>query len=175
MILGLSIAAFTKLHVAISLIGIVSGLVVLYGNAGRAADARLDGAVSRDHRAHQRDRVHVPRHYRYAGGDLRRHLARGARRGAACPLCVPGKRSLAMDLCRHRPVCALSQCIRSGGAGVSKDCLPASARRTAPSRRSWWRRPSYCSPSCGWGLARCGNSTPRRWRRRDADQSYRPV
>ena len=34
MILGLSIAAFTKLHVAISLIGIVSGLVVLYGMLG---------------------------------------------------------------------------------------------------------------------------------------------
>ena len=31
MILGLSIAAFTQLHVAISLIGIVSGLIVLYG------------------------------------------------------------------------------------------------------------------------------------------------
>ncbi len=31
MILGLSIAAFTKLHVAISLIAIVSGLVVVYG------------------------------------------------------------------------------------------------------------------------------------------------
>ena len=34
MILGLSIAAFTKLRVAISLIGIVSGLVVLYGMLG---------------------------------------------------------------------------------------------------------------------------------------------
>ena len=34
MILGLSIAAFTTLHVAISLIGIVSGLVVLYGMLG---------------------------------------------------------------------------------------------------------------------------------------------
>ena len=34
MILGLSIATFTKLHVAISLIGIVSGLVVLYGMLG---------------------------------------------------------------------------------------------------------------------------------------------
>jgi hypothetical protein len=34
MILGLSIATFTKLHVAISLIGIVSGLVVLYGILG---------------------------------------------------------------------------------------------------------------------------------------------
>ena len=34
MFLGLSIAAFTKLHVLLSLIGIVSGLVVLYGMLG---------------------------------------------------------------------------------------------------------------------------------------------
>ena len=34
MILGLSIATFTKLHVAISLIGMVFGLVVLYGMLG---------------------------------------------------------------------------------------------------------------------------------------------
>ena len=34
MILGPLIAAFTKLHVAISLIGIVFGLVVLYGMLG---------------------------------------------------------------------------------------------------------------------------------------------
>ncbi len=31
MILGMSVAAFTQFHVALSLIGIVSGLVVLYG------------------------------------------------------------------------------------------------------------------------------------------------
>ncbi len=52
MILGLSIAAFTKLHVAISLIGIVSGLVVLVRHAWRAEDAGVDGAVPRHHRAH---------------------------------------------------------------------------------------------------------------------------
>jgi hypothetical protein len=34
MILGLSIYAFTVLHVVISLIGIVAGLVVLYGMIG---------------------------------------------------------------------------------------------------------------------------------------------
>lgn len=34
MILGLSIAAFTKLHVAISLVGIATGLLVLYGMLG---------------------------------------------------------------------------------------------------------------------------------------------
>jgi len=40
MVLGLSLAAFTRLHVVISLIGIVSGLVVMLGLfAGRRLDA----------------------------------------------------------------------------------------------------------------------------------------
>ena len=127
MILGLSIAAFTKLHVAISLIGIVSGLVVLYGMLGARRMPGVDGAVPRHHRAHQRDRLHVPGRHRHARCDLRRHLAPRAGGGADRALCVPCKRRVALDLRRHGDLGALSQCVRARGAGLSEDRRPQSA------------------------------------------------
>ena len=45
MILGMSIPTFTAVHVVLSLIGIVSGLIVLFAMLGGIKARRLDGAV----------------------------------------------------------------------------------------------------------------------------------
>ena len=57
MIIGLSIQTFTTLHVAISLIAIVSGLIVLFGMLRVRTAARLDSLVSGHHHSYQRYRV----------------------------------------------------------------------------------------------------------------------
>jgi len=62
MMLGLSLSTFTMLHVIISLVGIVSGLIVLFGAARLQPDAGLDRAVSSHHDPYQRYRVRVSVH-----------------------------------------------------------------------------------------------------------------
>ena len=59
MILGLSLQTFTLLHVAISLIAIVTGLVVVIGMLGSQWLCRLDRAFPRHHRVDQPDRLSV--------------------------------------------------------------------------------------------------------------------
>ena len=55
MILGMTTQTFTVVHTALSLIGIVSGFVVMYGLLQRKAPRPLDRALSVDHRADQCD------------------------------------------------------------------------------------------------------------------------
>ena len=59
MILGMTTQTFTVVHTALSLIGIVSGFVVMYGLLRRKASRPLDCALCVDYRADQRDRVLV--------------------------------------------------------------------------------------------------------------------
>ena len=112
-------------------------------HAWRAEDAGLDGAVSRHHRAHQRDRLHVPRHHHHARGDLRRHLARRAGGGAARALRVPcttARGAGSMSSPRSSRSISMCSCWWCRPSRRSPSCIRW--RRPAPSRPSWWRRPS---------------------------------
>ena len=169
MILGLLIAAFTKLHVAISLIGIMSGLVVLYGMLGAQrtpgwtvlflvttvltsvtgfmfpavtlTPAAIFGAISLAV-------LTVPLLALYV------FHANGAWRWIYVVTALIALYLNVFVLVVQSFQRSLS-CIRW--------------RRMARNRPSSWRRPSCSSPSCGLDLAPCGNFTPRRWRRRDAE------
>jgi len=56
MILGMSLATFTSLHTALSLIGIVAGLVVAYGMlSGR----KVDQSIPADDCVNQRDWISI--------------------------------------------------------------------------------------------------------------------
>ena len=46
MMLGMSLSTFTAVHVIISLVGIVSGFIVLFGMFSCEKAQRLDGALS---------------------------------------------------------------------------------------------------------------------------------
>ena len=62
MVLGMSLSTFTMLHVIISLIGIVSGIVVDVRTARLQPDGGHDGAVPADHDPDQRHRLPVSVH-----------------------------------------------------------------------------------------------------------------
>ena len=69
MVLGMSLATYTTVHVIISLIGIASGFIVLFGLlTGRLLGA-MERFVSRHHRADQRHRLRLSQHQ----GDPRDH------------------------------------------------------------------------------------------------------
>ena len=125
MIAGLSIDNFTNLHVAISLVGIVSGLIVLAGML-RAQAARLDSIVSCHHHSYERDRLHVSDQWPHAGYRLWPDINRDIGDRAQCALCEAPGRGVEMDLRHDRVDRALSQRVRSDravvseGAGVAK-------------------------------------------------------
>ena len=59
MILGMTTSTYTLVHVAISLLGICSGFVVLFGLLSGKAARFLDCALSSNDRADQRDRLRL--------------------------------------------------------------------------------------------------------------------
>ena len=60
MVFGMSLATYTLIHVIISLIGIGSGLIVLFGMFGGKRLDRHDRAFSCDHCPDQPDRIRLP-------------------------------------------------------------------------------------------------------------------
>ena len=62
MVLGMSLATFTLLHVIISLIAIVAGLVVMFGMLGSQAGAGPDRDLPAVHDPDQRHRLPVSVH-----------------------------------------------------------------------------------------------------------------
>ena len=126
MVLGMSIASFTLLHVVLSLIGIASGLVV-WPVCGREKARRLDRAVSGHDRGHQRDRIPVSlRKFRTAARD-RPDLAAAAGAGDSRALLLSPRRIVALDLHRHRDAGAVFQCVRRRGAGFPEAAAAAAA------------------------------------------------
>ena len=67
MVFGMSLQSFTAIHVAISLIGILSGLIVLAGMFSGQAHERPDRAVSGNHRVNQHFWLRIPVRQSYAG------------------------------------------------------------------------------------------------------------
>jgi hypothetical protein len=57
MTLGMTLQTFTVVHTALSLIGIVSGLVVVMDLLEREATRQMDRSLSADYRSDQRNRV----------------------------------------------------------------------------------------------------------------------
>ena len=174
MILGLSIATFTKLHVAISLIGIVSGLVVLYGMLGAQ---RIPGWTALFLVATVLTSVTG---FMFPAVSITPTAIFGA-----ISLVVLAVALLALYMF-HAPTArgvgsmSSPRSLRSISTCSCWWCRPSRKspscirwRRTAQSRPSSWRRPSCSSPSCGLDLARCGNFALRR--RREAEPAYRPV
>ena len=66
MILGMTTATYTLIHVLISLVGIGTGFVVMYGLLGWKAFDRWTGSVSHDHGADQCDWIRLSLRSPYA-------------------------------------------------------------------------------------------------------------
>ena len=77
MVLGMSIATFTAVHVVISLIGIATGVDRGGRHAGGAGFRRGTGALPRDNGVDERHRVPLSGSSRVAIPRRRRHLAGG--------------------------------------------------------------------------------------------------
>ena len=124
MMLGMSLSTFTAVHVIISLIGILSGIIDIGRAALRQTDERLDGALSVDHGFDQRDWVRISLHSPFTCAQGWHHFA-GL--GDCDPGRVPHAWHVALDLCGDRHDCPLSQCLRPGecasfeGAGPESD------------------------------------------------------
>ena len=104
MILGMSLPTFTLVHVVLSLIGIVAGLVVL---AGMLRSRRMPGwtaGVPRHDGADQRHRFLFPVRAPAAVSRRRHHLARGPGGDPVCAVRPPPGRRLALGLRLHRGV-----------------------------------------------------------------------
>src|SRR6266487_1041647 len=111
---------YTLLHVIISLIGIFSGLVVLFGTALRQTSRWLDEMVPDHHRVDERDRLFLSVPWFYASHWRRHHFALSAGRGSLRALSAPTRRALALDLRRHGCDRSLLECICCSRAGVRK-------------------------------------------------------
>ena len=169
MILGLSIAAFTKLHVAISLIGIVSGLVVFYGMLGAQ---RMPGWTALFLATTVLTSV--------TGFMFPAVTITPAAIFGVLSLVVLAVALLALYVVRangawrwiYVVTALLALYLNVFVLVVQAFQKIAFLHQLAPNgseHRSSWSRPSCSSPSCGLGSARCGNFTPRRWRPRDAE------
>ena len=123
MILGMSTASFTLLHVIISLIGIGAGLVVLLG---MFKSNRLEGWTAiflKHHSVNQRDWVHVSFGKDWAAAHRRRYIACGAGDRPRRALHVSPRGIVALDLRRHCSPSALSQRVRRGRANISEGAI----------------------------------------------------
>ena len=120
MILGLSIGAFTVFHVILSLVGIGSGFVAVFGLINESAAASVDRAFSDHHDSHQRDwiPVSVPRvRSRDCGrNSLADCPSAGDDRAVRRKAC--GR--LARDICYYRSDSAVLQRLRALCAAVRK-------------------------------------------------------
>jgi hypothetical protein len=115
---GIPTDLFLQVHVFISLVGILSGFVVLYGLLAGRPFAGVDGAVSCDNRVDERDGIPVAAVRLRSAARGWRALARPA--GCSCcgALCLPSGRSLALDIHQQRDGSVLPQCLRCGYASV---------------------------------------------------------
>ena len=170
MILGLSVHTFTVIHVLISLVGIVAGVIVAFamvqgksvpGWTALALLALILTSVT-GFFFHNTDL--------HAGAGRRHHIAGGAGGRRHRPLFPAPDRHLAVDLRHRRHDRDLSQCLRRRHPVLPENRLSARAGadakhraglRRLPGRRCW--RSSSCSVS-----ARCESSirTPHNFERR---------
>lgn len=96
---GIPSRLFLEIHVALSLIGIVSGLVVLYGLLR-----------SCHHNSNQRYRIsHTAVRLRSAGR-CRHTISCAARHCSQRVLCISSRRNVALGLCCHRDCRAIPNC-----------------------------------------------------------------
>lgn len=127
MILGMSTSTFTAVHVVLSLIGIASGLIVLFGMIGSKRLQGLTTLFSGNHGTDERDRFPVSLREIRPTTCGRHHLAGCASGCAPGALRIPHCRTLAMDLCRERGAGSLSQRLRRGRAGFPEGVVPQGA------------------------------------------------
>ena len=109
---------YTMVHVLISLLGIFTGLIVLFG---MLAGKRLDGwtkLVSDNDPCHERDRLLLSVSWFHPGHWRRHNFAAGAGSCDLRALPASTRRSLALDLRRWRCDFTLFQCLRSRRAVV---------------------------------------------------------
>ena len=142
MMLGMSLSTFTTVHVIISLVGIGSGFIVIFGMLSRQTAERLDRAVSVDHGTDQRDRLGFPF----------THLTPGHKVGiislVVLAIAILARYSFHMVgtwrwiYVVTAIIAAISQCLCAGGAGLREG---AGAERWLPRSRSrhfwslsWW-------------------------------------
>ena len=119
--MGMSLAAFTLLHVIISLIGIVAGLIAVSGWLKSDPSRTSDGGLSGDHDPDQRYGLPVPVHQTAAVACRRHHFAGVAGDRDVCALRQPACGRLASDLHGHGDLVAVSECVRAGGPVVPED------------------------------------------------------
>jgi hypothetical protein len=120
MILGMTTSTFTLVHVLISLVGIGSGFVVMYG---LLAEKRLDGwtAIFLATTVLTSARVPLSSRAHFAVSHRWRHIAGSVSRCAGGPLRSAHGAFVALDLRDLRCPCSLSECIRRGSPVVPED------------------------------------------------------
>ena len=117
MMLGMPPSTFTTVHVIISLVGIGSGLIAIFGVLSAMRLNGLDRALSIDHGADQCDRLWLSLHARYARPQGRGHLAGRAGDYASGALQLSHGWEVALDLRGYGDHRRVSQCLCPGGAG----------------------------------------------------------
>ena len=154
MILGMSLSTFTFLHVVISLVGIASGLIVVYGFiAGKRLDT-WTAALPSHHRFNQRDRLSFPIQASSTVSYCRRAFAAGARGRHRRALSSPSGRWLAPDLRGLCHGCSLSELLCIGSAvlpqGSCAACIGSQRQRAAVPHRSACAPGNFClADDCG--------------------------
>ena len=120
MILGMSLSAFTTLHVIISLIGIASGFIVVLGMIGDRHFPAVTSLFFVTTALDQHHRVSLPVQRRYARHRDRNSVARRLARRHHRALWTQSRRSLARHLRDHRDRRPLFQLLRIHRAVVPK-------------------------------------------------------
>ena len=115
-----NLSPFTKLHVVISLIGIVSGLVVMFGLLLGQKLKPMDRVVFDQHSGNERDGILLSVSRCNARDRRRNHFLGSVGGRDRRTIRSSSRRVLALDLCGHGDDLALSECLRSSRATFSK-------------------------------------------------------
>lgn len=116
----------TKIHVVISLIGILTGLVVLIGLiSGRRLNSWTAWFLASTV-ATSATGFFFPLPRRHTRNYCRHYLVTLAGSGNLCPILSEICRGVAMDLRGHCGDCPLSECVRFNRAALSESAIPES-------------------------------------------------
>ena len=131
MVLGMSLSAFTALHVVISLIGIVTGFVWLFAAANARSVPGWAAAFLLTTVATSVTGFLFPQSQDRTARHFWRHIVGRADAGRAGSISLSAGRALALDQYRRGCFCALPQFSRRGRPGLPEADLSERARADA--------------------------------------------
>ena len=163
MIIGVSTATYTLIHVLISLVGIGSGLIVMFGFlTGRQLNG-MTAIFFRHYGVNERNRFRLSGRASTALPHCRDYLAPGIGGRDSGALHLSSRRSLALDLCGYGCHCPLPECLRFSGAafreGACSESLGSYSEGSAIRDRTAHRNGNFCRSHhcCGKEISRSAN------------------